>query len=371
MKISGLFSAGGEWTRGEGPHHQIVISSRVRLARNLKSHAFPGWAKKAERLQILERIKPTVEVLPEMQDAFSEYLQDLTALEKQVLVERHLISREHAAKGPGSAVVINRKQTLSIMINEEDHLRMQALRSGLQLKNTFKMLDKVDSALEGSLDFAFHPQLGYLTACPTNVGTGMRASAMVHLPALVLSEQINQIIQAVNKIGLAVRGLYGEGTEAMGNLFQVSNQTTLGEKEEEIVGRLNKVIEQVIEHEQNARQLLLQKKLSTLRDQVGRGYGVLTHAYSMTSKEALNLLSFIKLGIDLGFFPEECAPAVDELFIETQPAHLQKSSQQKLAAEERDSLRADIIREKLKSFPKPDIPNAGPARNGPKEKDDE
>src|SRR3954451_15880372 len=229
MGIQNILTNAGEWLRGEGPHHQIVISSRVRLARNLRNFAFPGWAKKAERLQILEAIKPQVEALPEMNDAFSVLSQDLSALEKQVLVERHLISREHAAKGVGSAVVMNRKQTLSIMINEEDHLRMQAIRSGLQLRQAFKLIDKVDTELEQKLDFAFHQQLGYLTACPTNVGTGMRASAMVHLPALVLSEQINQVIQAVNKIGLAVRGLYGEGTEAMGNLFQVSNQTTLGE----------------------------------------------------------------------------------------------------------------------------------------------
>src|SRR5436190_20091507 len=242
MPIHNILTHTGEWLRGEGPHYQIVVSSRVRLARNLRNFSFPGWAKKAVRLQILETTKPEVEALPEMADAFSVYSQDLTALEKQVLVERHLISREHAAKGIGSAVVMNRKQTLSIMINEEDHLRMQAIRSGLQLKSIFKMIDKVDTALESKLDYAFHAQLGYLTACPTNVGTGMRASAMVHLPALVVSEQINQIIQAVNKIGLAVRGLYGEGTEALGNLFQVSNQFTLGEREEDIIERLNKVI---------------------------------------------------------------------------------------------------------------------------------
>ena len=354
MKFENIFSSAGEWLRGEGPHHQVVISSRVRLARNLNHHAFPGWAKKVERARILEEIKPHIEALPEMQDSYSEELQNLTALEKQVLVEKHLISREQAAKGVGSAMIINRKQTLSIMINEEDHLRMQAIRSGLQLKSVFKMIDKVDSQLEAKLDYAFHPTLGYLTACPTNVGTGMRASAMVHLPALVLSEQINQIIQAVNKIGLAVRGLYGEGTEAMGNLFQVSNQTTLGEKEEDIIGRLNKVIETLIEHEQNARQVLLQKNLNTLLDQIGRAYGILTHAYSMTSKEALNLLSFIKLGIDLGFFPDHCREPVDELFMETQPAHLQKTSQQKLSVEERDSLRAEIVRDKLKEFKKPD-----------------
>jgi protein arginine kinase len=355
MNLERLLAHSGEWLHGDGPHNQIVISSRVRLARNLRGHPFPGHAKKAERLIVLDQVKPRVEELAEMHDSFSQLMQELTSLDKQVLVERHLISREQAARSIGSAVVMNRKQTLSIMVNEEDHLRMQAIRAGLQLTNTFKMIDKVDSALEQTLEYAFHPRLGYLTACPTNVGTGMRASAMVHLPALVLSEQINQIIQAVNKIGLAVRGLYGEGTEAMGNLFQVSNQTTLGENEKDIISRLNKVIEQIIEHEQNARQVLLQKRVGTLYDNIGRAYGILMHAWSMTSKEALNLLSFMKLGVDLGFFPEDCRRAVDELFMETQPAHLQKGTQQKLAAEERDALRAEIIRAKLKSFPCPDI----------------
>ena len=366
MAIHNILTNSGEWLRGDGPHHQVVVSSRVRLARNLRSFAFPGWAKKTERLQILDAIKPQVEALPEMSDAHSVYSQDLTALEKQVLVERHLISREHAAKGVGSAVVMNRKQTLSIMINEEDHLRMQAIRSGLQLKTVFKMIDKVDSALEAQLEFAFDRKLGYLTACPTNVGTGMRASAMVHLPALVVSEQINQVIQAVNKIGLAVRGLYGEGTEAMGNFFQVSNQTTLGEKEDEIIARLQKVIEQIIEHEQNARASLLQKQATKLLDHVGRGYGILRHAHSMTSKEALNLLSFMKLGIDLSFFPEDCRIPIDELFMETQPAHLQKGSQQKLAADERDTLRAEIIRAKLAAFPPP-VVGSGPQPDSPGE----
>jgi protein arginine kinase len=357
MKFSTMLSTAGEWLRGEGPHRQIVISSRVRLARNLRERPFPGWAKKAERTSILELIRSHVEALPEMQEAFSESLQDLTALDRQVLVERHLISREHAAKGGGSAVVVNRRQTVSIMINEEDHLRMQSIRSGLQLKQAFRLIDKIDSALESKLDFAFDSHLGYLTACPTNVGTGMRASAMLHLPGLVLSELINQVVQAVSKIGLAVRGLYGEGTEAMGNLFQISNQTTLGEKEDDIINRLSKVIETIIEKEHDARQILLQKKSNTLFDQIGRAYGVLTYAHAMPSKEALNLLSVIKLGMDLGAFPEDQRLQIDELFIDTQPAHLQKSSQQKLNAEERDHLRAQIIRDRLKLFPKPDISN--------------
>src|SRR5881396_3260733 len=355
MALSNILTESGEWLSGGGPESHIVISSRVRLARNLRNFPFPGWAKKADRIAVLEYVKPQVESLPEMADAISAYSQDLSALEKQVLVERHLVSREHAAKGIGSAVVMNRKQTLSVMINEEDHLRMQSIRSGLQLKQAFKLVDKIDSALEEKLQFAYDPRLGYLTACPTNVGTGMRASAMLHLPGLVLSELINQVIQAVGKIGLAVRGLYGEGTEAMGNLFQISNQTTLGEREDEIINRLSKVIETIIEKERDARQILLQKKPNTLCDQIGRAYGVLTYAHAMASKEALNLLSIIKLGMDLGAFPEDQRLQIDELFIETQPAHLQKSSQQKLNAEERDHLRAQIIRERLKLFPKPDI----------------
>ena len=355
MAIRKILGKTSDWLGGDGPHHNIVVSSRVRLARNLKGTPFPGWAKKAERVTILERIRPHVEGLPEMAEAVSLACQDLSALEKQVLVERHLISREHAAKGLGSAVVMNRRQNLSIMVNEEDHLRMQSIRSGLQLKAAFKSVNKVDTELEQQLDFAFDPTLGYLTACPSNVGTGMRASAMVHLPGLVLSEQINQVVQAVNKIGLAVRGLYGEGTEALGNLFQVSNQTTLGETEEQIIDRLQKVILQIIEHEQNARMTLLQHRSSTLLDHVGRAYGILRYAYSMNSKEALNLLSLAKLGCDLGFYPEPWSVAVDELFIETQPAHLQKGSQQKLAADERDGLRAEIIRGKLEECPTPAI----------------
>ena len=356
MKFSRIIANSGEWLSGDGPNRQIVVSSRVRLARNLRDKPFPGWAKKAERLEVMGLVKDAVEALPEMEESYSEPLESLSPLEKQVLVERHLISREHAAKAVGSAVVMNSVQSLSVMINEEDHLRMQAIRCGLQLGNVFDMINRVDSELESSLDFAFDARLGYLTACPSNVGTGMRASAMLHLPALVMSDQINKIINSVNKIGLAVRGLHGEGTEAMGNLFQVSNQTTLGEAEEEIIGRLNRVIEQIIEHEQNARALLAQRKQITLHDQIGRAYGILCHAHSMSSKEALNLLSVIKLGIDLDVFPEAHRFPVDELFIETQPAHLQKGAQvQKMSPEERDTLRATIIRAKLIQMPGPDM----------------
>jgi protein arginine kinase len=363
VKIGALLANPGEWATSPADQHPIVISSRVRLARNLARAPFPGWAKKSERLRILDEIKPEVEGLESMSNAFSSPLNELSAMEKQVLVERHLISREHAAKGMGSAVIINPAQTISIMINEEDHLRMQAITSGLELGKTFQLIDEVDSLLEAHLDFAFDPKFGYLTACPTNVGTGIRASAMVHLPGLVLGEQINQVINSVNKIGLAVRGLYGEGTEAMGNLFQVSNQTTLGEKENQIIDRLGKVVETLIQRETQARANLLDTKRTVFLDQIGRAFGILTNAYSISSKEALNLLSIIRLGIDLGFFPEDGRCLINQLLMETQPAHLQLSSKLKLAAEERDNLRADLVREKLKNFPKP--PNTNGSNSPP------
>jgi protein arginine kinase len=364
MKIEELLKSPTEWVKTEGPNSKIVLSSRVRLARNLQNVPFPGWAKKAERQKTLEMIQPVVEKLPEMGDCFSDSMVNLVAIDKQVLVERHLISREHAAKNVGSGVVINDRETMSVMINEEDHLRMQAIKAGLHIRSAFKTIDKVDTELEEHLDFAFSPRLGYLTACPTNVGTGMRGSAMVHLPAMVLSDQINQVVQAVNKLGLAVRGLYGEGTEALGNVFQVSNQTTLGERELDVIERLNKVIIQIVEHEENARMTLLEKKPRLVYDQVGRAYGVLTNARTISSKEALNLLSLVRMGVDLEFFPAATRGVVDELFIVSQPAHIQKAAERKLTAEERDAFRADLIRERLKSVSKPHIEDTRPPNRG-------
>jgi protein arginine kinase len=247
------------------------------------------------------------------------------------------------------------------MINEEDHLRMQALRPGLQLKQAWHAIDQIDSKLEKKLTYAFAGDLGYLTACPTNLGTGIRVSAMLHLPGLVLAEQINQIIQAVNKLGLAVRGLYGEGTEALGNIFQVSNQMTLGEAESDIVERLNKVLAQIIEHEENARAILLEKKPKSVYNHIGRAYGILANAHSISSKETMNLLSLMRLGVDLGLFPDMERWLVDELFIITQPAHLQRRFSEKLSAEERDLLRADMMRERLRTVSRPKPKSNGSA----------
>ncbi len=353
MDIHDFLIPPAELARRKGPHDRIVMSSRVRLARNLKEAAFPGWAKKTERVHVLELLRPAIQSLPEMKDAFSENMDALPALDKQVLVERHLISREHAAKSAGSGVVLNREETLCFMINEEDHLRMQALRPGLQLRQAWTTIDQADSALEKKLEYAFSPELGYLTACPTNIGTGIRVSAMLHLPGLVLADQINPIIQSVNKLGLAVRGLYGEGTEALGNVFQVSNQMTLGESETAIVERLEKVLAQIIEHEENARATLLEKKAKMVYNHIGRAYGILANVHIITSKETMNLLSLMRLGVDMGLFPGVDRSLVDELFILTQPAHLQKQHTDKLSAEERDLLRADMVRERLKPVSRP------------------
>jgi len=286
-------------------------------------------------------------------------MDNLPPLDKQILVERHLISREHAAKAAGSGLVLNREESLCVMINEEDHLRMQALRPGLQLREVWTSIDKVDSELETLLDYAFSPELGYLTACPTNLGTGIRVSAMLHLPGLVLAEQISKIIQSVNKLGLAVRGIYGEGTEALGNLFQVSNQMTLGETEEDILERINKVLLQIIEHEENARLLLLEQKPKVVYNHIGRAYGILANAHSISSKETMNLLSLMRLGVDLEMFAKTDRVLIDELFILTQPAHLQQQFAGKLGTEERDLLRADMLRDRLRTVARPNPKTGG------------
>ena len=358
MELDVFLIPPAERARRKGPHDRIVMSSRVRLARNLKDAAFPGWAKKPERIRVMELLRPAIEALLEMKGSFTGTMDSLSSLDKQILVERHLISREHAAKSAGSGLVLNREETLCFMINEEDHLRMQALRPGLQLRQAWAVIDQADSALEKKLNYAFSPDLGYLTACPTNLGTGIRVSAMLHLPGLVLAEQINPIIQSVNKLGLAVRGLYGEGTEALGNVFQVSNQMTLGESEGAIVERLEKVLAQIIEHEENARATLLEQKAKMVYNHIGRAYGILANAHSISSKETMNLLSLMRLGVDIGSFPGGDRSFVDELFILTQPAHLQKQHSEKLSAEERDLLRADMVRERLRPVCRPIVPPA-------------
>ena len=355
MKFTTLLRRPPEWMEQDGPHRDIVLTSRIRLARNLVGPPFPGWAKKEDRTAIMQELQPRIESLHGMKDCFSEDLANLDAIKKQVLVEKHLISREQAAKSTGSAAIINREQSLSIMVNEEDHLRMQSIRSGLDLHTAHTALDKLDTELESHIPFAWDLKFGYLTACPTNLGTGMRASAMLHLPALVLSEQINQVISAVNKIGLAVRGLYGEGTEALANLFQVSNQHTLGERESDIIARLEKVITQIITHERNARRKLIEDTPHKICDHIGRAYATLRFAHLIESKEALTHLSMLRMGIDLHVLPPTEARLIDTLLVEIQPAHLQTAAQRKLTGEERDIRRAELLRRRLHHLPEPNM----------------
>ena len=353
MRFSTLLKHPADWMTGAVEGSGVVLTSRVRLARNLQREPFPGWSTKERRVEVLKRVKPEVEALPEMKNGFSQELDGLTSLQKQVLVERHLISREQAARGEGSAAIVSRKQALSLMINEEDHLRMQSIRPGLALSEAYELVSSVDAQLESNLDFAFDHELGYLSACPTNLGTGMRASAMLHLPGLVLSDQIAQVLQAVGKLQLAVRGFFGEGTESLGNLFQISNQSTLGESEETIIRRLERVLEQVTSHERNARLKLFEDDADMVFDRVGRAYGTLRHAHVIASKEALNLLSLLRLGADLDFFPSETGGTCDSLLMEIQPAHLQLHSGKKLTPEKRDAIRAEIIRTRLQSIEPP------------------
>ena len=353
MRFSTLIKHPADWMVGGDVDTAVVLTSRIRLARNVRLLPFPGWATKDQRRQAMALIQPVVQMMRPMKDAFCQTLSGLTSVQKQVLVERHLISREHAARNEGSAAVIERRQSLSIMINEEDHLRMQSIRPGLNLRVAFDALNDLDDELQESLTFAFDRKLGYLTTCPTNLGTGLRASAMLHLPALVLSEQINQVLNAIGRMGLAVRGLYGEGTESLGNLYQISNQSTLGESEHQIIERLERVIDKVAGHETNARLKLLEDDRLMLHDKIGRSYGILRHAWLIDSKEALNHLSLIRLGANLGFFPHETVRLCDNLLMEIQPAHLQLHSGKKLSPEQRDESRGQIIRTQLQSIPTP------------------
>ncbi|MBT8044123.1 MAG: protein arginine kinase [Verrucomicrobiae bacterium] len=355
MRFSTLMKHPADWMTGADADSAIVLTSRIRLARNITGAPFPGWARKKERIEILPKLRQTIEALPEMKDAFSQQLDELSSVQKQVLVERHLISREQAARSEGSAAVVNRTQTLSVMINEEDHLRLQSIRSGLHLREAYELISQVDTELEKSLPYAFDHELGYLTACPTNIGTGLRASTMLHLPGLVIGDHIGQVIQAVGKLGLAVRGIFGEGTESLGHLFQISNQSTLGESEDDIINRLERVIHKVRDQERNARLKLLEDDPQMIADKISRAYGLLKYAYVIDSKEALTHLSLIRLGSDMGCFPKDTIRLCDTLLMDIEPAHLQHLADRKLTPEERDTLRAEIIRSRLQNLETPVI----------------
>ncbi|MDD2765805.1 MAG: protein arginine kinase [Opitutaceae bacterium] len=355
MKIAPLFEAQTEPADSAAGKCAIVLTTRVRLARNLASQPFPGWAKESQRSAMLAGTMEAMTDLPPLKKGLSLKIEELSELEKQILVERHLISRELSTAKHGAGVVISRDQTTSVMINEEDHLRIQVMRTGFQLKKVWNAINALDTEAETKLDYAFSPTLGYLTACPTNLGTGMRASAMMHLPALVISSQMEKVVRAVNQLGMAVRGLFGEGSDASGSIFQISNQTTLGETEEEIIKRLSSVLNTIIEHELNARAKLLESDAGKLFDKVGRAFGILQNGRLLTSAEAMNLLSLIRLGIDLGVFPETRRLVIDRLFIEAQPGHIQYAAHGASESAQRDLLRAQFLRGEFAKFGSPDF----------------
>ncbi len=341
MTLDDMVRRHGSWLEAgteEGP----VVSSRVRLARNLDDYRFPGWASEEENHAVWKQVSAIFDSLDEHFISWS--MAKTPMLDKEILFERHLVSQELAQQDDSCGVFVSSDECMSVMVNEEDHIRIQSLQPGLNLHEAWRAADKMDDTLEAQLSYAFSPKLGYLTSCPSNVGTGMRASVMLHLPGLVLMEEMDPVINGISKIGLAVRGMWGEGTEAAGNMFQVSNQITLGRSEEEIISHLEQIVLELIDHENNARIRLMNERSLIVEDHVARAFGILSNARLLSSGEALNLLSTLRLGLDLGMINQFSRRELDTLFISIQPAHLQKLENKDLEPEERDVVRAEMLR---------------------------
>ncbi|MDU2065188.1 MAG: protein arginine kinase [Sporomusaceae bacterium] len=337
------------WMLGGGPESDVILASRIRLARNLAGVPFPNRNEAGELQKVMQTVCATKQSLErEGQQYRIIAMEGLSPLERSILVEKHLISPHLVENFSNRAALIRSDASVSIMVNEEDHLRIQCMEPGLDLTKALANADQVDNVLEETLTFAFSEQLGYLTACPTNVGTGMRASCMLHLPALVLTQQINRIMGAVTQLGLAVRGIYGEGTETIGNIFQVSNQLTLGYTEEEIVDRLSGVVLQLVGQERTARQMLFKQSEEALADRLWRAYGILRYARTITAKEALAKLSEVRLGVDMGIINGVDPSIFNELLVFTRPNYMsRKCQEQGVPAEARGQLRAAFIRNRL------------------------
>ncbi len=330
------------------PEEEVAISSRVRLARNLKEFPFPPAAS-PEQMTAIRDLSAGAAAAGRMfgTGACRFDVAELSTLDQEILFERRLASRDLLTNPVAGTVLARADETLSVMINEEDHLRIQAIRPGLALDAAWQDADRLDTKFSSRLEFAFDEKLGYLTSCPTNVGTGMRASVMLHLPGLVMSGKITSVVQGASKLNLAVRGIYGEGTENQGNLYQISNQSTLGESETEILSHLAGVIQSIINYEKNARLSVLKKSRYTLFDQVGRAYGLLRHAFKLTLPESLQALSSLRLGADLEMFDSVSVPSIHFLFVRTNPAHLSRIAGRPLSGEEADVERAKLFRETL------------------------
>lgn len=351
MKLSELTSRSGEWLRGSGPLSEVVISSRIRLARNVRGEPFVNRCSRSKRAAVESRIRESIASAGISPRLHYIDMTDLSDLDRQLLVERHLVSKPHANADGARSVAVSEDETVSIMIMEEDHLRIQVLRSGLQLEEAWEQIDAIDDQLDDSLEFAFNPRFGYLTACPTNVGTGLRVSVMLHLPALKLTGEIEKVFRVAKELKLAVRGLYGEGTEATGDFYQISNQTTLGKNESDLISEFRStIIPKIVEFEHHARRSLLNERTVALDDKVFRALGTLRSARMLASEEVLYLLSHLRLGVNLGRVKNIDINAVNQLFLMTQQAHLQKLLGKKLENDARRIARAEYVRSKLGSI---------------------
>lgn len=347
MNISDLLKRSGEWLKGQGPNSHIVISSRIRLARNVGKYSFPLTMEPEDACTLFDDLCNASTKSTFLRELYFFDLAEIEEIERNLLLERHLVSQDFIEAPTGRAFFLRKDEVCSIMVNEEDHLRIQIIKSGFDLANAWELASKVDDEFSKNIDFAFSPELGYLTSCPTNVGTGMRASCMLHLPALIMTKRINHILDLISKLSFTTRGFFGEGTQAVGNFFQVSNQVTLGVSEEELIGNLTGVIKQLMSQEIEARGYLLSKHRMTLEDKVWRAVGILKNSRLMTSSEALGHLSLLRLGIDLGIIKNLDDETLNNLLILIQPAHLQSKYRKEMSHADRDMLRAMTLREKL------------------------
>ena len=347
MDFEGFTQRSSEWLRGTGPESDIVISTRIRLARNLAQFPFTARGDDSSKQEIVNLTRQSLDDLAIPKRLSFIDVNTLDETDRQFLVERQIVSRELSESDGPRGVAVSRAEDVSIMINEEDHLRLQVLRSGFDLDECWNEIDQLDDALEEQLTFAFHDLFGYLTACPTNVGTGIRVSVMVHLPALVQTREIQKAFQALQKINLAVRGLYGEGSQAMGDFYQISNQTTLGKSETQVIDRVREVIPRILDYERRAREEMLREKRQELHDQISRAHGILKSAQTISSEETMHLLSSVRMGVNLGLIDDIPVSTLNELFIQTQPAYLQKVKKVPLDSAERNIARATLIRGRL------------------------
>src|SRR5438874_2595283 len=347
-KLDEMANRCGEWLRGSGPQSEIVISSRIRLARILAEFPFIRRCTDSDRQAIEKSFHDAIDTVTAWKNLLQVNVSGLPTVDRQLLVERQLISRELSDANGARCVFIDPQETFSLMVNEEDHLRMQVMHSGLDMESAWDQINRMDDLLSEQVNYAFHDRLGYLTACPTNVGSGMRVSVMLHLPALVITQQIDKVFRSLQKMGLAVRGLYGEGSQAMGDFYQISNQITLGRSETDLVKQVGEVIPVIIDYERQARAFLVKESRKDLHDRVSRAYGILCTAQTISSEETLHLLSSVRMGIYLGLIPDVEIPTINKLFIHTQPAHLQKLRGAELPSADRNVERAMYLQSHLR-----------------------